>query len=65
MPKDEINIKEIKKGIKELVKEHGIAKAHRMIKQQYNFFPKLRKTMLFILYDKYHFYKFRNKEKLR
>ena len=65
MAKDEVNVKEIKKAVKGLVKEFGIAKTHSIIKTQYKFFPKLRKTMLFILYDKYHFYKFRNKEKLK
>ena len=65
MPKDKINIKETKKIVKNYVKEYGLSKAHRIIKQQYNFFPQLRKTMLFILYEEYHFYKFRNKEKIK
>ncbi len=60
-----INIKETKKTVKEYVKKYGLSKAHTVIKQQYEFIPQIRKTMLFILYEEYNFYKFRNKEKLK
>jgi hypothetical protein len=66
MTKDkDLDLKELTNVIKDLIKIHGLAETHNRIKEDYKFHPRLRNTMLFILYEKYHFYKFENKEKLK
>lgn len=60
-----LDIKELTKRVKAYVKEYGLEASHNVIKHDYQFFPELRKTMLFILYDEFAFYPFKNKEKIK
>ncbi len=58
------DVKEVAKRVRFYIHEYGLGDAHERIKKDYHFYPDLRRTMLFILYTDYGFYKFRNKEKL-
>jgi len=54
----------IENKVKKFIREHGLSEAHERIKKEYEFYPELRKKMLFILYSNYEFYPFEKKEKL-
>ena len=60
-----IDLKTVKRSVKRMVMEWGVAEAHKILKRDYTFSPELQKTMLFVLYDEYSFYKFENKVKLK
>lgn len=63
MTSKELDLKQLKKRVKDYVKSYGLSEAEKYITKHYEFFPKLQKTLLFILYDEYYFYPFINKDK--
>ena len=61
---EEIDVKNIQERVKALVRDHGLDRAHEVIKRDYKFYPKMKKMMLGILYVEYNFYPFTKKERL-
>jgi len=57
-------ISEVTKKVNRYINEYGLTEAHERIKREYRSYDELRQMMLLILYGKYAWYAFKDKEKL-
>ena len=60
---DQEEIKKAMNEVKELVKDHGIDKAYKLIERLYKDYPEKQKLMLGLVRVEYNFYPFTKKRK--